>query len=369
MKSAVALILAGCIPTHRFVRANAPFRSPSSFSGSTKSIQIGSAAAPSDSIQSESIDGVESLQVKAPLKYIGAYACLALRFPKLATANQKQQGKAGVSLDFVLATATNTNTIGAQITSALQLEEVGSALPSVGVQQGASGTTYMLGDTQLDGQIPIFMTDLTASAMPVSNPAAAGTLSLAFLQAFDGVDFGWGIVKDGQVTRQPAITFLGGKMPARIINGRTCVTLDRIAATQSPIVKMNVNGVTMTALLDTGSPISILSAEAAASAGIKPMENASAMNGEKFSIAGDRGQTVDLIKSAVPTSVQLPAKDSGTAVVDFGEADLFIGDIPGLGALKVVGIESPPTAVLGLNVLMKRPSMLLRAKDNELWFE
>jgi hypothetical protein len=31
-------------------------------------------------------------------------------------------------------------------------------------------------------------------------------------------------------------------------------------------------------------------------------------------------------------------------------------------------VESPPAVVLGMDVLRRRPSMLLRATENEAWF-
>ena len=373
------LFLTGAIPTFGFVHATSPFGT----TGTTTALSSSSSSAAKDNISSETVDGSESLQVTAPLKYVGAYACLALRFPNLATANQRQQGKAGVSLDFVLATATNANTIAQPIVSALELSSVGTAMPTIGGGPGSATTaTYLLGDTQLDGQVPIFMTDLTASTLPVSNPSTAGTLSMAFLQAFDGIDFGWGIVNpaSGQVTRSPTITFVGGsRMPSRLVAGRTRVPLLRLSTTQSPLVKITVNGVPMTALLDTGSPISILSTEAAQRASVTPKAQPNAMLGEKLTVAGENGRPLDLIQSADPASVQIPGQNAGESV-DFGTSDWYVGNVPGLTALKTmmtsslsnsagVNQEDIPTAVLGLNILMRRPSMLLQPKVNQLWFE
>merc|ERR1719453_105603 len=49
----------------------------------------------------------------APLRWAGPYPALALRFPELATAAQKERGERGVTLDFVVDTAASVNTISA----------------------------------------------------------------------------------------------------------------------------------------------------------------------------------------------------------------------------------------------------------------
>ena len=57
--------------------------------------------------------------------------------------------------------------------------------------------------------------------------------------------------------------------------------------------------------------------------------------------------------------------------IDFGSTPIYVGELPGLAALKGgLGMEESPVAVvLGMDVLRKRPSMLLRALQNEVWFE
>jgi hypothetical protein len=373
------------LPTSGFVAAHLPASGrgalPSTTTPASRSTTKSTTTAIGSTVDAATtdpniIETPDCLIVKAPLKYISTYPCLSLRFPNLATSSQRSSGKSGVSLDFVLATATNVNTVANEVATALTLRSVGTALPDFGATTGqqAGGTTYTLGDVQLEGQTPLFMLGLTAAALPVTNPVAAGTLSMAFLQSFDAVDFGWGIVKDMEVLRRPSFTFYGGVVPPSATAGRTRVVMERFPGTQSPIVTILVNGVPITALLDTGSPISILLPEAADRAGVQPMKSPSPGAGEKFTVAGERGQLVDLIKSVEKVSVQAPsstADDNGAAAVaDFGAEHLFVGDIPSLAALgRVPGVTNAPMAVLGLDVLQRRPSMLLRAKINELWFE
>lgn len=144
-------------------------------------------------IQQENLKEPES--IKVPLKFVGPYPTIGLRFPGLSTKNQKAQKKTGISLDFVLDTAANTNTINAQVATELGLEVVWEALPglsSAGAMQG--GQTFMLGDSQLEGiemneemgEDGIFMKNLTASALPIASPASAGLLSLPFFTALKG---------------------------------------------------------------------------------------------------------------------------------------------------------------------------------------
>lgn len=349
---------------------------------------------------------VGSVVVRAPLKYVGPYPCLALHFPNLATSNQRQRNVTGVSLDFVLDTAANTNTIQQPVATELALKALGPALPGVGSAGvlAPGGQTYFLGDAQLDGigrkkgEDPgIFMTELTASALPVPSPAAAGLLSLAFLSVFEGgVEFSWGTSPTADTSSDPAarvvpppsITFYGDKSmddKAGVLHGKTKIPIRRVPVTHLPTVTVTINGVEMPALLDTGSPITVLNAQAATRAGIatklpastksiNPLQAVSnrfqeaqaAARGDVLMILGADGKPVNLVKSRNAVSVEMKGENGGK--VDFGSVPLFVGELPGLAALNGLGVESPPAVILGMDVLRQRPSMLLRAKDDEVWF-
>ncbi|CAJ1942478.1 unnamed protein product [Cylindrotheca closterium] len=353
-------------------------------------------------IQPENLKEPESIQV--PLKFIGPYPTMGLRFPNLATKNQKAQNKTGISLDFVLDTAANTNTINAQVASELELEVVGEALPglsSAGAMQG--GQTYMLGDSQLEGiqmkeemgEDGIFMQNLTASALPIASPASAGLLSLPFFYCFEGgVEFSWGssALKDG-MPDPASITFYGDEETAvtKALPGMTRVLIDPIPVTQLPSVMLNINGMKVPALLDTGSPITVLNSEAARQAGIATIQlppdgeeksnnpfaafanrfkNAqaaakAAANGDLLTIAGSDGKPTNLLKSTSTFDLSLSGDSED---VSFGSGHIYVGDIPGLAALNGIGVDSPPAAVLGMDVLRKRPRMFLRARDQEVYF-
>ena len=140
----------------------------------------------------------ELMAVRAPLRWVGMYPALALSFPALATPAQKARGDCGVSLDFVLDTGANTNTINAAVAMELGLQQVGEA-PGGSGAGGAigGGATFFLGSCEL-GDLPKeeqfeFVSGLTASALPVAQPAAAGLLGVIFLDSFPGgVEFRWG---------------------------------------------------------------------------------------------------------------------------------------------------------------------------------
>jgi len=338
----------------------------------------------------------QSQIVRAPLKYVGPYPCLALRFPDLATNSQRERNVTGISLDFVLDTAANVNTIQQQVASELNLKVVGQALPGVGsagvVAKG--GNTFMLGDAQLEGIVydegeepETFMSQLTASALPVASPASAGLLSLAFLQVFEGgVEFRWGT---SDISKPPSVSFISDKSmdeKSGILKNKTKVAIERVPVTQLPTVMITVNGVEMPALLDTGSPITVLNAQAAKQAGIETkipsrlkennnplkafanrfQEAQATSRGDVLMIMGTDGRRVNLVKSNEPATVEMQGADKGK--VDFGSVPLFVGELPGLAALNGLGVESPPAVVVGMDVIRQRPSMLLRAQDNEVWF-
>mmetsp|Transcript_55357 Transcript_55357/g.160692 ORF Transcript_55357/g.160692 Transcript_55357/m.160692 type:complete len:417 (+) Transcript_55357:72-1322(+) len=355
----------------------------------------------------------ESIVVQAPLKYLGPYAAIGLRFPNLATSAQRARNVTGVSLDFVLDTAANVNTINGQVAQELLLEIVGEALPGVGSSGAISGGhTYELGDAELERGIILpetlddeikesflFMQNLTASALPVASPASAGLLSLAFLSCFDGgVEFYWGsspnTMKDGLLVDQPTIKFFAEKdaFANEAIQGLCKVPIKSIPVTQLPSVLLNVNGVQIPALLDTGSPVTVFNSEAAKQAGIETVSLDSSSSSKKsnnpfaavanrfkeaqelakanadgkiLTIAGMNGP-VNLFKSV--ETIDISAVGDNNDMVSFGQGHIYVGDIPGLAALNGIGVDAPPAIVLGMDVLRRKPKMVLRARDNEVYF-
>ena len=62
----------------------------------------------------------EPMAIRAPMRMLGPYPVLSLRFPGIATPaqfkeQQKLTGESGVALDFVVDTAANVNTVNAKL--------------------------------------------------------------------------------------------------------------------------------------------------------------------------------------------------------------------------------------------------------------
>jgi len=342
-----------------------------------------------DTHDSEEVTPITS--IRAPIKFVGPYPTIGLRFPDLATQNQKSNNVSGISLDFLLDTAANTNTIQAQVAKELELELIGEALAGVGsAGEISGGNTFLLGNSELEGtgEKPFaFMQNLTASVLPIAIPACAGLLSLPFFYCFEGgVELNW-----GSQSAPPSISFYGEKEVEleQTLSEMTRVTINPVPVTQLPSIILKINGVEVPALLDTGSPITVLNSQAAKEAGIEtlvpsqpePSKNPFASiasrfksaqataqastNGDLLTIAGANGQPTTLIKSTTNAEILLPGDLQD---VSFGDNRVYVGDIPGLAALNGIGVDSPPTALLGMDVLRKRPKMFLRARHHEVYF-
>jgi len=303
------------------------------------------------------------------------------------------------------------------------------------------GETYILGDSELEGAQLLgatiesdttkdkkpfeFMQNLTAAALPVVNPGSAGLLGLAFFYCFEGgVEFRWGSspssiqpqsnearLVDGMVVEpnlndqaSPSITFYGQNddvLLQQSLSELNRVSIDPIPLTQLPSVQLKVKGVEMVALLDTGSPITVLNEQAAKAAGIPttketfemPSEKESAggwnpfasvvdkfkeaqataeaaSKGEILMIGGVDGKPTTLYRSIGPEGPSLSLVSTSGEDLPLGTSEtnsVYVGDIPGLAALNGIGVDSPPAVVLGLDALRKRPKMIFRPRENEFY--
>ena len=232
----------------------------------------------------------ELMAIRAPLRMLGPYPVLSLRFPSIPTPEQfreqqKQTGESGVALDFVVDTAANVNTINAKLAADLGLEAVGFDEGGVSAAGDlAGGTTFMLGSAQLN-DLPKderfdLLSNLTASALPVASPSGAGLLGIGFLFAFPGgVEFCWGDataataggtaqasdaavrVPLGEAGPRPSLTMLGELRGTEPLTSSLCEVPARQLESGLVCVTMCVNGVEIPSLLDTGSPITVLKPE------------------------------------------------------------------------------------------------------------
>lgn len=323
------------------------------------------------------------------MKYIGPYPCLTLKFPDLATASQRQRNVSGIELDFVLDTAANTNTIQEAVAIELNLAIIGNAAPGLGAAGAIKGgDTYLLGDCQLVPDLVLFMTNLSASSLPVASPAAAGLLGTAFLDCFEGgVEFCWSAddIIDHQSfpTKEtnPYVVFHATPHSCNL-EGLHPVPITPLNVSQIPSIPITLNGVPMNALLDTGSPITVLNAEAARIARVaaksviirndgnknrnpfmaalqsvqKNAEKVRAVaNGDILLVAGS-GKAVELIQSANPVSISALSSSYGSVAVPLADVPaVYIGDLPGLALLNGLGVSDLPAVILGMsNILTSR---------------
>jgi len=327
----------------------------------------------------------ESASIRVPLKNLGPYPAIGLRFPNLATSAQRERNVTGVSLDFVVDTAANINTINAQVAQELLLEKVGTAPAGVGAGGALDGgETFLLGDIELEGldEEPFtFMTELTASALQIASPASAGLLGTAFLNCFEGgVDFSWGQVEEGEIIEPPSFTFHGEVVS--VDSSRPRAKIHSLDTTLLPSVTVNINGHEMPALLDTGSPVTVMNSVAAKVAGVDVVDLPTTetnnpftkvQNNMKIAKAASRGEVLQIAGSDGPVNLLKSISNVDFCVVgdesiDFGANPIFVGDLPGLAALDGIGADSSPAVVLGTDILRKRPKMLFRGQQNEVYF-
>ena len=357
-------------------------------------------AAPADIADDEG-----PMVLSSPLRWIGPYPAVALSFPALSSPAQKARMlqaagvggdptaagiDTGVTLDFVLDTAANTNTINAQVAGptsqgGLELEQVGAVAGGVGAGGAlGGGATYMLGNCEL-ADAPkeerlVFMSGLTATALPVAAPAAAGLLGVAFLNSFaGGVEFVWGPPPPTQPGAAPVasgdpptLNLYGEAAGTAQLQERLCsVAVRTLPESALPSVMLQINGVLIPALLDTGSPITVLNAAAAKAAGIgdapPAAEDVSSnpftmlTQAFKAGVAATKAETLMVAGANGP--VQL-LRCEGGATMSLGDADLgggtcrpYVGELPGLAALDGLGAAAGPAAVLGTDVLRTRPRL------------
>merc|ERR1712125_227959 len=77
-----------------------------------------------------------------------------------------------------------------------------------------------------------------------------------------------------------------------------------------------------------------------------------------ISLVGSSGEDVALLGSD---------NNNDDNNIGSGNGKVYVGDIPGLAALNGIGVDSPPAVVLGLDVLRRRPTMIFRPRQNELY--
>ncbi len=298
--------------------------------------------------------------VVAPLKYVGPYACLQLDFPHLS----------GSSLTFLLDTGANVNAISKDVANKLNLPVVMKKEDLSIIASGAGGSFQpgdfvMLGDCHLGGMPEnhpniTFMTNLTAAAIDlgVANIFSNGLLGSSFFQSFlAGVEFDF----HGTDGDPPTIIFwYGQSIPEAAKNNSLCVPLEE-SWCGVPTISVNVNGINMQAIIDTGSPITILSPNAAREAGVQT--GTSKGLPIPFNARGIDNAIVNLSPSLNGASISI-------GNISLGDLDtLCVGDLPGLSLASTLSNTEGPSVLLGLDSLRRMYRMILRLPFKEVWFE
>ena len=306
--------------------------------------------------------------VVAPLHYAGPYPALNLRFPDWPCENQEV-------FRFLLDTGASVNTVNSDKIEQANLKPIfkGEDLNLLGSSgMGGSiavGDVYLLGDCQLEGLPPparTFVRNLTATSLEHSCPAGDGLLGQSFLNMFAAVEFDW----KGTDGDPPTVIFYFAAPGKDVTREMSCVPIKRWANLVT--IEISVNNVTLSALVDTGSPVTVfhpLAAELANITCFKIDESqksnlTEALESKKVLLSGGvDGNPIPLCRSDSTASLW-----TGSAT-DFklGCRHVYVGDLPGLSlASKAMG-DDPPQVLLGLDFL-RRTYRTIVSKEN-IWFQ
>lgn len=349
-------------------------------------------------LSSSNEEPVSLIGVVAPLHRIGPYTCLRLQFPDWNDPTTTDQ-QAPV-FDFMIDTGANVNSVDARLVQKYQLAEFSMPIPqptatpeddsSVALSPSSligattsidasehetpsmAGVLHMLGNCQLASLPPPHMTflrNLVAASLPFASPVGAGILGLPFLWTFPaGVEFDW-YGTDGD---PPTIIFYYGKeSPTEVAQMDKMVRVPLKALPGGLLtLEISINGIHMRALLDTGSPLTVLNERACELLGIEK-DHSDAEFDMGVKIVGVDGSISQLRRLNETVSIQLLA-DNRDNPVELGNDHIWAGPLAGIELIRRLDDQmnkDEPAAVLGLDFLQKAYRMIIRAPSNEVWFE
>lgn len=236
---------------------------------------------------------------------------------------------------------------------------------SIGGAAGAGGTFQagdfvMLGDCLLGGmpadqQNITFFRNLTAAALDlgIAGSVGSGLLGSQFFSCFpSGVEFDW-YGTDGD---PPTVIFY------KVLPDDAKKNAIRVPLLESffgvPSITVNINGCYLNAIIDSGSPITILNENAAKEVGV---EIKSLADGNDVQIKGVDDAVVGISRSSEGASITIGGIQLGTV------KSVCVGDLPGLSFVSNFVSGGGPQVLLGLDALRRMYRMIL-TKD-EVWFE
>ena len=310
------------------------------------------------------------------------------------------------------------------------------------------GALHDLGRCQLAGispppsksgeKPPSFLRHLLVTPLPMASPVGHGLLGLTFMASFAAVEFDWAGTDGDPPTLQfvyylvdPVSNTKSSLVPKEILceqdkslflktfskekgeyNFTTPlkplvpIPLD-FSILGVPVVKVHVNGKEISAILDTGAPMSILSTKAAEAIGIgttaMDWEERSNRKGHKnlrltetlhqkfgdpvLLVGGVDGAPLQLHRSrSESVRVEVLGKTNHKhemASIPLGSGPIYVGDVPLLQSLDRFrnlqsdmsnegndGMESDvPYMILGLDVLKRSYRMILQVQEKLVWFD
>ena len=296
--------------------------------------------------------------VVAPLKYVGRYACLELNFPHLTSK----------TLNFVLDTGASITSISSKVAAQLQLPIIRKKedLELLGTAGAAgsfeAGDIVLLGNCTLGG-MPAdynqkFMCNMTAASIDlgIATKVCVGLLGVPFFSSFGAVEFDWW----GTDGDPPTIQFYYSKvLPDFALKNKIPLEESFFGI---PQITININGHYLRAVIDTGSPITIMSIEAAEIIG---MDDQSLSRDEQketsIEIKGIGDDSVNLLQTTCDFSI-------GTIKLE--NLLVCVGDLPGIAMASEMSSVPCPQVLLGQDVLRRTTyRMILSLQTNEVWFE
>ena len=273
----------------------------------------------------------EPVSLAVPLNFLGniGYPSIELQFDHS-------------TLNFILATGSNLDTVHPAVAQQLQLPVV-TEFTDVGVVSTGLGGSFRggqllrLGDATIAGETCFL--DVQAASFDVHT--GEGLLGTPFFLAFgEGVEFRWHDDVPALVLHQQGSADL---------RGMTRVPLGLLSASIMTL-PLTLGEMTMDSLLVTCSPITIVSPEAAQRLGLQVSDDF---------VSGIDGSPLYKSASSVAASV-------GGVVL--GEPrQIFIGTVPAVQFLQTLG--PAPEIVLGLDFLRQSRRMLIKLGSREIFFQ
>jgi len=332
------------------------------------------------------------------------YVAITVGLPDRSTRAQRERGVKGVELDWCVDTACSTNFILPQVAYGLDVEIVGAAPSGVGATGAvSSGQEMLLGTAKLgsdgpDGSGTAAITGLSAAIVQVPAPGTAGILGRSFLNCFGAVEFDWRLQQNAgaMCLYQEYAPFDDDDM----IDDKTVVPLNELACGLLA-VDVDLNGVRMPALVDTGAPRTIINRAAAKAAGIATVGDEEAASGSPeeakkpstgvfknpfaaiqdaisrgreqalgssgaVTVMGAGGRPERLDKASRSKDVEMIVSATSGSVC-LSSPQILIGDLEafrvglGLRGDSTLGAnDGQPGIVLGLDALMSVPKVAMR---------